>query len=220
MQVNMGRPPSWQVCSIEVTSPAIRPIRPIRVKFILKKDSTMFARLEDISMSRELRERERMERERVDRERLERERERHFSNSSYNSSKSLEPVLLSLIHATLSFMVTLAAADDALPEHVLKTRSNGTNFSDCDCLLFFTANMLCGIWFHCCTHTVWTLTFNPLSPICCKKNTYAVTPPSRVDAPPLWEILDPPLVLLSLEWNWIPKWNKHSPDTDNFQSKF
>ena len=88
----------------------------------------MFARLEDISMSRELRERERMERERVDRERLERERERHFSNSSYNSSKSSEPVLLSLIHATLSFMVTLAAADDALPEHVLKTRSNGTNF--------------------------------------------------------------------------------------------
>ena len=44
-------------------------------------------RLEDISLSREMRERERMERERLDRERLERERERHFSNSSYNSSK-------------------------------------------------------------------------------------------------------------------------------------
>ena len=45
-------------------------------------------RLEDISISRELRERERAEREgreRMERERLERERERHFSNSSYNS---------------------------------------------------------------------------------------------------------------------------------------
>lgn len=38
-------------------------------------------RLEDISLSRELRERERLERERVERERSERERERHYSGS-------------------------------------------------------------------------------------------------------------------------------------------
>lgn len=38
-------------------------------------------RLEDISLSREIRERERLERERIERERAERERERHFSGS-------------------------------------------------------------------------------------------------------------------------------------------
>ncbi|XP_064640734.1 protein CBFA2T1-like isoform X3 [Lineus longissimus] len=43
-------------------------------------------RLEDISLTRELRERERMERERLERERMERERERHYSSSSsYNN---------------------------------------------------------------------------------------------------------------------------------------
>ena len=50
-------------------------------------------RLEDISISREMRERERMERERMERERMDRDRgmdrgmdrERHFSSSSYHS---------------------------------------------------------------------------------------------------------------------------------------
>lgn len=44
-------------------------------------------RLEDISLTRELRERERMERERLERERMERERERHYSSSSSYNSK-------------------------------------------------------------------------------------------------------------------------------------
>ncbi|XP_025115462.1 protein CBFA2T1-like isoform X2 [Pomacea canaliculata] len=50
-------------------------------------------RLEDISLSREIRERERLERERIERERAERERERHFSGSfSYARSDSFDPL--------------------------------------------------------------------------------------------------------------------------------
>ncbi|XP_041375217.1 protein CBFA2T1-like isoform X3 [Gigantopelta aegis] len=51
-------------------------------------------RLEDISLSREIRERERLERERIERERLERERDRdrHFSGYGYSRSDSFDPL--------------------------------------------------------------------------------------------------------------------------------
>ncbi|XP_050399341.1 protein CBFA2T1 isoform X4 [Patella vulgata] len=51
-------------------------------------------RLEDISLSRELRERERLEREKVERDRLdrERERERHFPNYNYTRNEGFDPL--------------------------------------------------------------------------------------------------------------------------------
>ena len=57
-------------------------------------------RLEDISLSREMRERERLERERIERERLEQERDRDRHFSGYGKILLIERLVL--FHVTFS----------------------------------------------------------------------------------------------------------------------
>ncbi|ESO86588.1 hypothetical protein LOTGIDRAFT_235377 [Lottia gigantea] len=90
-------------------------------------------RLEDISLSRELRERERLDREKVERERMdrERERERHFPNYNYSRNESFDPLerfdddwrqVESMLHCIIGMVDKTKRALAVLQERSLRDR--------------------------------------------------------------------------------------------------